>query len=128
MLDAGANGNYFDGGGLPQCARSSGFYCPSAPTTLEATLVGVHGVSALVPFMVSDSLQTRAAVRPGRAGPIADPQISNFGMPFFLGRKVTIGSEGGVAPLDRSPFYAFSVPRNYTVHHGESWWVCAEWL
>lgn len=107
FIDTGSNGNYFDGGGLPLCTRTKDFYCPLQPTTLSTTLTGVNGTSVNIPFVVSDSLQTSAAVRPGLAGPIGDVRIFDFGLPFFLGRRVLVGIEGSASPLGTGPFYAF---------------------
>lgn len=107
FIDSGSNGNYFDGGGLPLCARSKDFYCPVVPTTLATTLTGTNGTSINVPFRVSDSLQTSAAVRPGLAGPVGDARIFDFGLPFFLGRRVWVGIENSASPLGTGPYYAF---------------------
>ncbi len=107
FIDSGSNGNYFDAGGLPLCTLTNNFYCPLEPTTLSAILAGTNGTSVTIPFAVTDSLQTNAAIRPGLAGPIGNARAFDFGLPFFLGRRVFFGIEESATPLGTGPFYAF---------------------
>lgn len=110
FLDTGSNGLFFNSKTIPLCgAQAPGFYCPPGPQMLEATLTGASGASSpVVSFTIDNALtlftDSANTVLPTLGGPIIDyPQMFDWGLPFFYGRRVFIGIEGQ-AP---GPFYAF---------------------
>ena len=112
FLDTGSNAYFFDSTTLPTCAGSSaGFYCPSARTSLSATLSGLNGVVVPMTFEVDNALalfagSSRTAL-PTLSGPIGRGRTFDWGLPFFYGRRVLMGIEGQPSPLGAGPFYAF---------------------
>ncbi|MDO8251192.1 MAG: DUF3443 domain-containing protein [Rhodoferax sp.] len=118
FIDSGSNGLFFDSATIPNCSgNSAGFYCPTSPTTLSATLVGANVVSSSVfSFSIDNATALFAgatnAVLPTLAGNINnpstfDPDTFDWGLPFFYGRRVFIGIEGQSSTLGTGPFYAF---------------------
>lgn len=117
FMDTGSNGLYFDTAAIPVCVGShTDFYCPTARTTLSATLVGANAGTVPVSFSIDNAQALFVgsypnAVFPTLGGPIPDPNHLTFafdwGLPFFYGRRVFIGIEGQVSPLGTGPFYAF---------------------
>jgi len=113
FIDTGSNGLYFDAASIAPCtdARTFGFYCPAAASTLTAALVGANGARATVSFGVDNAASllasTANSVLPFLAGPINNAQTFDWGLPFFLGRRVFIGLEGRTAGAVQGPFFAF---------------------
>jgi hypothetical protein len=114
FIDSGSNGLFFDSTTLPACGASSnanGFYCPTAPVSLSATLQGVNAQSSSVNFAITNALTAFAnpslTVLPTLSGPIGDAQTFDWGLPFFYGRKVFLGIEGAASSQGIGPFYAF---------------------
>ena len=128
FIDSGSNGLFFDSTTITKCGTSAtGFYCPTSPTTLLATLVDAKGVSSLeLSFPIGNATalfadrtnSVRNNVLPTLAGPITPDSLvpviaplpsSSFdwGLPFFYGRRVFFGIEGMASSLGTGPFYAF---------------------
>ena len=112
FIDSGSNGLFFDSSVLPVCAGSgsSGFYCPSGFLTLGATLTGRNFVSIPVDFNVDNALNSFVGanpVLPNLAGTLGDARSFDWGLPFFLGRKVYFGIEGMASVAGTGPFYSF---------------------
>ncbi|MDO8450733.1 MAG: DUF3443 domain-containing protein [Rhodoferax sp.] len=113
FIDTGSNGLFFDLASIPVCEGASiGFYCPppASRVDLSATLVGTNAVAVLVSFAVDNALSlfaTGQPVLPTLAGDIGYPQIFDWGLPFFYGRRVFIGIEGQPSSLGTGPLYAF---------------------
>lgn len=112
FLDTGSNGLYFDSSTIPGCSgNASGFYCPSSFTTLTATMVGANGVSTPVTFSIDNALTLFAGasniVLPTLSGSIGNARTFDWGLPFFLGRRVAFGIEGQTSGLGTGPYYAF---------------------
>ncbi len=108
FIDTGSNGLFFDLASVPVCSgNSADFYCPPAVLPLAATLRGANARTVPISFAIDNAVRlftgARNAVLPTLAGPIGDPDIFDFGLPFFYGRRVFIGIE---APSATS-FYAF---------------------
>ncbi|TDV27962.1 uncharacterized protein DUF3443 [Paraburkholderia caballeronis] len=109
FLDSGSNGLYFDDGALPLCGGNSGlqgFYCPSSPQTLGATLTGIDGAtSASVSFNVGNAatlIHSGNFALDNLAGTLGLGAL-DLGLPFFYGRTVAYGfdqrASGGPAPF-----------------------------
>ncbi|MBU9348267.1 DUF3443 domain-containing protein [Burkholderia multivorans] len=112
FFDTGSNGYYFDTGSLPTCQRNPDFYCPTATTTLTATLTGKNGTTGTVSMLIdnADSLfsNTSTFAFNNVAGPLGgkpktDPSPwLDLGLPHFYGKTIYFGmdrrSMGGAAP------------------------------
>ncbi len=113
FFDSGSNGLFFDTTTVPNCFANSGagFYCPSSPLNLSATLVGANAARIAVSFQIDNAtaLFTDASkvVLPGLAGPMGDSTTFDWGLPFFYGRRMYFGIEGQASPLGTGPYYAF---------------------
>ncbi len=114
FVDSGSNGLFFDST-ISKCGiAAEGFYCPSSPISLSATLVGANGATSLVSFSVDNALTLFASrtdsflnhVFPTLAGDIGDARIFDFGLPFFYGRRVFFGIEDKASTLGTGPFVA----------------------
>lgn len=95
-LDTGSNGIFFDSAGtLAACgADITGFYCPATLTALTATLTGANGQTFPVDFSVANAavlFASRQPVLPQLAGDLPDLSSFDFGLPFFVGRRVYFG-------------------------------------
>ncbi len=112
FIDSGSNGLFFDSAVLPVCPGSgaSGFYCPSGFLTLNATLTGSNLVNIPVTFNVDNALNSFIGVNPvlpNLSGTLGNARSFDWGLPFFLGRKVFFGVEGMTSPAGSGPFYSF---------------------
>jgi len=116
FIDSGSNGLFFDSTAITKCGTSApGFYCPTLPTTLSATLVGTNGLtSPVISFSIDNALSLFAGgvnnVLPTLAG-TGNLNSFDWGLPFFYGRRVFFGIEGKTSTLGSGsvtgPFYAF---------------------
>lgn len=108
FIDTGSNGYFFPDSTLPACPMPlQDFFCPPAAANLSATLLGVNGRQAVVPFQVANTAnlrQTGNAVFNNLGGPSS---TFDWGLPFFLGRVVVVGIEGQLSTLGAGPLYAF---------------------
>ncbi len=113
FIDTGSNGLYFDTATITRCTGSSvfGFYCPAAATTLTAVNIGANGTRTTVTFGVDSASRllanTANSVLPQLSGPVGDSQTFDWGLPFFLGRRVFIGFESRVTGTQQGPFFAY---------------------
>ncbi len=112
FIDSGSNGLFFDSAVLPVCPGSgaSGFYCPAGFLAFSATLTGTNFVSISVPFNVDNALNSFVGgnpVLPNLSGTLGDARSFDWGLPFFLGRKVYFGIEGMASVAGTGPFYSF---------------------
>jgi len=111
FIDSGSNGLFFDSTTIADCGNSApGFYCPTSPVNLSATLVGTNGTTSAVSFSIvkATDLFTGGVnhVLPTLAG-TGSPNSFDWGLPFFYGRRVFFGIEGQPSTLGTGPFYAF---------------------
>jgi hypothetical protein len=111
-VDSGTNGLYFldsAGAGIPICRKpDDSFYCPLAPVTLTATLLGSGGTTASATFEVDNATQlfnTNASALPGLAGP--SPNEFDWGLPLFYGHTVFTGIENRSTPGGLGPYVAY---------------------
>jgi hypothetical protein len=112
FLDTGSNGLYFDSSTIVGCTGNAiGFYCPASLTALSATLSGTNGLSIPVTFAIDNALNLFAGVSnivlPTLSGTIGSSRTFDWGLPFFLGRRVAFGIEGQPSALGTGPYYAF---------------------
>jgi hypothetical protein len=113
FLDTGSNGYFFlDSAttGLPTCpSPANGFYCPSSPADLSATVTGANQASQSISFTIdnADTLFGNSAdtVFPTLGGPISG--LFDWGLPFFYGRNVYVAIEGSTTPGGVGPYWAF---------------------
>jgi len=112
FIDSGSNGFFYDNPGLPVCAGAP-WYCPAALTGQSAINIGADGLTGgVVNFAIDNAFVlffTGNAAFYDLGANVVGPDFFEWGLPFFLGRKVFIGIEGktvsGVA--ETPPFWAY---------------------
>jgi Protein of unknown function (DUF3443) len=110
FIDSGSNALFFDTAAYPLCPGAPGFYCPPGLTPLNAVMTGANGVSIPFSFTIDNALATFVGtnpVLPNLAGTFGDVRTFDWGLPFFLGRKVYFGIEGRASSVGTGPFYAY---------------------
>ena len=113
FFDTGSNGLFFpnaDPAVLPVCAPpNTDWYCPPVTRSLLATNVGAFGTpSNTASFNVSNFLSLLSS--PNNVfSDIAGPSTFGFdwGLPFFMGRKVFFGLEGKTTNIGTGPYVAY---------------------
>jgi hypothetical protein len=118
FLDSGSSLYFFDSS-ITGCTVSGlkGFYCPSSPLNITATISGANKTSGSGNFTLYNAqtqFSSTNAVVPGVGG---DPKVlypnvdlSNsfdYGLPFFYGRTVYTAIEGRNAGGTTGPYFAF---------------------
>jgi|HubBroStandDraft_1064217.scaffolds.fasta_scaffold06566_7 type III secretory pathway component EscS len=125
VFDTGSNGYYFADSSITQCTGNyAGFYCPSSPLSLSATLQGENvsgtpvGTAYTVNFSVasSESLSTSeptyiafsnlAGVLPS-TGNTSLTGSFDWGLPFYYGNTVYTVFEGYTSSVATGPYVAF---------------------
>lgn len=112
FIDSGSNGLFFTAPAslLPSCpSPNTGFYCPTATTSLSATNTGAFGSpSGTVPFQIGNfnsliNTSNKVFSEVGGSG------FGGFdwGLPFFFGRNVFIGIVGTSSSLGSGPYWAY---------------------
>jgi hypothetical protein len=110
FTDTGSNGLFFPSSGLlPNCRDYSDWFCPSSTTSLSSTITGASGSpSGVVSFQINnfDSLVNSSN---NVFVDIGGNWVSGFdwGLPFFLGRDIYVGFEGGSSSLGTGPYFAY---------------------
>jgi Protein of unknown function (DUF3443) len=120
FIDSGSNFNYFTSGnvcaGLPYCEANSSDYCPTSTTSYSASVTGFSGSpSTSITFQVGNLLalfntNNFVFVELAAGG---DSSQFDFGLPFFLGKKVYVGIEQRSASFNNNnytvygPYFAF---------------------
>lgn len=115
FIDSGSNGLFFpppSGGQLPNCSSLPEWFCPSSTKKFSATAISASGSpppSSLVGFKIGNIFTlvnsppfNNVFANIGGSAPLFD-----WGLPFFLGRKVYIGIEGQSSTLGTGPYWAF---------------------
>jgi len=107
FIDSGSNGLFFPGGTIPTC--SGGWFCPPSTLSLSATNEGSSGSPrGDVPFQIAN-FSTLIASSNRVFSNIGAPANGQFdwGLPFFLGRRVYIGIEDTSSSLGTGPYWAY---------------------
>lgn len=115
FLDTGSNGLFFpapESRPLPACPEpASHWYCPDGFVALTATNTGFGGgPSEDVSFEVGDFralVGSGNRVLPALAGGGIAGAGFDWGLPFFLGRRVAVGLDGARSPLGEGPYVAW---------------------
>jgi hypothetical protein len=104
---------------IPDCSVShgaglSGFYCPGATRVTSAANTGDGGsASSCVGFQIANAYSQLAPgtsnVFHNLAGTAGDSlgSVFDWGLPFFLGRKVYVGIEATSSSLGTGPYWAY---------------------
>ncbi len=113
FIDTGSNGVYFDSASIALCTAGnlSGFYCPATASTLTAINIGANGTRTTITFGVDSASRLLAnsnnSVLPSLSGTVGDARTFDWGLPFFLGRRVFLGYEGKATGAVQGPFFAY---------------------
>jgi hypothetical protein len=111
FIDSGSNGLFFLSSavtGIGTCTNNSAFYCPPSTVNLSAENVGQNDTSGSVAFSVANAEQlfsTNNLAFNDLAGP--NPNIFDWGVPFFYGRNVFVAIDGQSTPAGPGPYYAY---------------------
>jgi hypothetical protein len=105
FIDSGSNALYFSDPTISSCSLSSGFYCPNRALSLNASIVASDGtISPVIPFTVQNIDALRANIAAASVGGnSSNPEVFDWGLPFFFGRKVYMGIADGT----KAPYWAF---------------------
>jgi hypothetical protein len=101
---------------LPACTDATEFYCPASTQHLSATILDADGNQGSVSFTVASAdalfMNTKATAFDDladvgfSAGP-GQPNIFDWGLPFFFGRRVFAAMDGASTSSGDGPYYAF---------------------
>lgn len=112
FIDSGSNGLFFPDASIPSCPAMGGWFCPGTPLTLSAVNTAYNNsASGTVSFLVESPADLYATSKAGHIG--ADTSgfagINGFdwGLPFFLGRKVFTAVYGSNTPAGPGPYWAY---------------------
>ena len=115
FIDIGSNGLFFDASSistLPTCTSgvSTGWFCPSSTQSLSATNKGYAGSpSGAVSFQIGNASSLFNSANNVFIELCAPSPCTSFdwGLPFFLGRRVYVGIEGKTSSLGTGPYWAY---------------------
>ncbi len=114
FLDTGSNGLFFSTSlsSLVSCpAPDASWFCPSSPQTLSATNSGATGSpTGTVSFEIANfsGLPISSNSVFDNIGGSGGVNRFDWGLPFFFGRDVYVGFEGGTNPtLGPGPYWAY---------------------
>lgn len=112
FIDSGSNGFFYQNSSLPLCPGAP-WYCPAGMTGQSATNVGSDGITfGVVDFNIANAfglfLSGNAAFS-NLGADVGGGVIFDWGLPFFLGRKVFVGIAGkSIAGVPEStPLWAY---------------------
>lgn len=109
-IDSGSNGLYFDDPSLSPCSSNAGFYCPSSPQNLVATITLRNDTSDTVPFSIANASTLFASSNYvfNNLGGVLSSSAFDWGLPFFLGRNVYTVIEGRSTSAGTGPLFAYT--------------------
>ncbi len=92
FIDSGSNGLYFPNTNpaiLPTCSTTAtDFYCPSETRNLSATITGTNNTQSVISFSVVNAKSFGNTIEVASTLAGVYPDGFDWGLPFFLGRKV----------------------------------------
>jgi hypothetical protein len=115
FIDSGSTGIYFLNSkitGIALCGGGdAGFYCPSSTVNLTAQNVGENGTTGTVAFSIANAEKLFSTGNAAFSN-LGGPGLSVFGgfdwgVPFFLGRKVFVAIDGAQTPAGTGPYWAY---------------------
>ncbi len=111
FIDSGSNAYYFPSS-ISQCGSElAGWYCPGSLSTQTATNVGFSGTpSSSVSFYIgnlSDLLTNSSGNVFIEMGGSGGSTQFDWGLPFYIGRNIYHGYEGGTSPLGTGMYWAY---------------------
>ncbi len=113
FIDSGSNGLYFPDSKIIKCTVETGFFCPTSPLTLRATIQSqTTSVTSSVPFYVGNTHEITAGFTGANGvlnnlGGNGNLQQFDWGFPFHLGRTIYSGIETKSSSLGSGPYWAF---------------------
>jgi hypothetical protein len=112
FIDSGSNGFFYDNPSLPVCPGAP-WYCPATLTGQSAINIGFDGLnSGTVNFAIDNAFVlffTGNAAFYDLGANAVGPDFFDWGLPFFLGRRVFIGIKGKTISgvTETPPFWAY---------------------
>jgi hypothetical protein len=117
FVDSGSNGLFFADDTIALCPSSDtsapGFFCPSSPIDLTATIIGAtNGKRGTVDFSI-DNAHNLVNDHPGFVAfnnigaPMESVTGFDWGLPFFYGRRVFVAIEAIDTPAGKGPYIAY---------------------
>lgn len=116
FVDSGSNGLFFPDDTIATCASDTnapGFFCPSSPIDLTATIVGAtNGKRGTVNFSIANA-HNLVTDNPGFiafnniGAPMDATTGFDWGLPFFYGRRVFVAVEDYDTPAGKGPYIAY---------------------
>ncbi len=117
FIDTGSNALFFPSptsgtynGALPDCTDGSGYFCPNATTSFQATIAGYLGSpTGTVNFQIGNftNLTNSSNMVFSDIGVDSGGLGFDWGLPFFFGKNVFIGIEGTTSTLGAGPYFGF---------------------
>jgi hypothetical protein len=111
FIDSGSSGYYYTNPNLKVCP---GYfhpgYCPPALTNQQATNTGSNDVSDQVNFAIANTyglFQSYNYVFSDLGANLGSTTMFDWGLPFFLGRKVFVGIDGNTISGVNAPLWAY---------------------
>jgi hypothetical protein len=116
FIDSGSNGYFYDNPNLPLCPFDPPWYCPQGLTGQRATNTGFDGINpgntGVVKFAIANAedLFLTGGAAFYDLGANLGPGMFDWGLPFFLGRRVFVGIDGKTVSgvNEPPPFWAFN--------------------
>jgi hypothetical protein len=112
FVDSGSNGYFYDNPSLPLCYESL-WYCPTALTGQSATNIGSDGVQGAFNFDIASAYDllvlTSNTAFSDLGADFVGSEMFDWGLPFFLGRRVFVGIAGKTIPgvSESTPLWAY---------------------
>jgi hypothetical protein len=112
FIDSGSNGYFYSNPKLPVCSFFPPWYCPATLTAQHATNTGFDGINTgKFKFAIAnaDGLFMTGNAAFYDLGANLGPAMFDWGLPFFLGRKVFVGIKGTTIPgvSESPPYWAY---------------------
>lgn len=110
FLDSGSNATYFPEPWITPCSQSSpnyGFFCGN-DANLQGVQIGASGSpDDLLSFQVSDADTMVSGVKASSGLGGSASGYFDWGLPFFFGKTIYVGTYGGNSRLGSGPYWGF---------------------